>query len=331
MIKTGKNSWSWQLREPSLLDSWFDDYPAYIRENPVKKNPQRTVFKVGDRYFVKLFTPHKLEDKVREMLFPRARSEFETGVELERAGLPVVRYLGWGRRLFNGMLVTAAEPDSRTLWERRAEMTPAVLAALAELTRQLVDNKFYHPDYHAGNILFAETLKLVDVYGVQRIAGYGPEQRYGMSRMILGMKEFISDAEAVEFLLSSGLAPDRAEAAEKWDEYLGLDGARLKKDWEKRSRQIISNYNKFVIVKDHIVYRKLPDGTISDLTGAEAREYAPDEAERKWLESFRLEIAGIPCRKPLALENGTRLYWENAPEVELSAEVKSRIKKMILS
>ncbi len=328
MIQVRRNSWNWQLRSEAVLDSWFDDYPKYMTANPVKHNPQRTVFTVGDRYYVKLFTPHKLDDKIRELLSPRARLEFETGIELENAGIPVIQYLGWGRRGVKGMLVTAAEPGVKTLWQRRLEITPELLDKLAVLTRQLIEKNFYHPDYHAGNILYGNDLKLVDVYGILRIGSYGPEQKYRMCRVLLGLKEFISDAEAARFMVSAGIAGTASDAAALWSEYLVRDGARLNKDWEKRSRQIISNYGKFVIVKDGIIYRRMPDESAASLDDAKPREYSPEEAQRLWLESFRKELFGIPCRKPLALKNGNRLYWESAPEPILSDEVKSRIARM---
>lgn len=330
MYRVRKKFWNWTLREENVLDGWFDRYQQYIRSNPVKKNPQRTVFTINGLYYVKLFTPHKLEDKIREMMLPRARQEFEAGVELETAGIPVIRYLGWGRCLTSGMLVSAAEPEAYTLWQLRREVTPKILSELARLTRQLIEKNYFHPDYHAGNILVTVDgeLKLVDAYGIVRIGHYEFAQKSRMARIILGLKEFITDAQAVEFLVQAGLANSASEAAENWNEYLVLDGIRLKKDWEKRSRQIISNYGKFVTVTDGIVFRKMPDETPASLENAEINDYPAEEARKIWLDSFRFEIAGLPCRKPLAIENGTRIYWENTPCPVWSEEERHRAEKM---
>lgn len=298
------------MRRDGVLDGWFERYPEYLASAGIKRNPQRTVFRIDGRYHVKLFTPHKLDDKIRELLFPRAEREFMTGMELEAAGIPVIEYLGWGRNITRGMLVSATEPDARTLWQCRPGITPGLLEELAGLTRKLVEKNYFHPDYHAGNVLVTGNgLKLVDVYGIMKIGAYGEAQKYQMCRILLGIKEFISNRQAVEFMVRAGLAAASGEAAEQWNEYLVLDGIFLKKDWEKRSRQILAGYGKFVVAEDRIVYRKMPDEAPACLDGADIREYPAEEAAALWLDSFRLEIAGLPCRKPLAIENGTRIYW----------------------
>jgi hypothetical protein len=332
MINVRKNFWNWKLRRDDVLGNWFDHYPEYLSAAKVKQNPQRTVFTVDDRYYVKLFTPHKLDDKLRELLFPRAEREFTTGLELEKAGIPVIEYLGWGRRFTTGMLVSTAEPDARTLWQCRPGITQELLAKLADLTRMLVERNYFHPDYHAGNLLVCgQGLKLVDVYGIVKIDQYGDEQNYRMCRMILGLKEFLNNTQAVEFMIRSGLAENPVQAMESWNEYLVRDGIHLKKDWEKRSRQIRNYYGKFVLAKENTVYRKMPDESAADLDGAEIKEYPPEEAMALWLDSFRLELAGLPCRKPLALKDGSILYWEQNACPEWNEETQDRAWRMELS
>ncbi len=311
MVKTEVNGWRWQVRDPSILDGWFMDFRAHMKSGMVKRNPQRTVFKVDDRYFVKYFTPHKLDDKIRELVFSRAVSEFRTGLEIAVAGLPVVEYLGCGRRGIHSLLVTQAlndAPDLQEYWYR-TEQRDELLHELAFLTRQIIMNNWFHPDYHAGNLLYKQNLYLVDAYGIANIEKYGAEQKYRMANIILGLKENITDTQAASFLCESRIAANSREGAQLWDEYLGRDGVRITKDWDKRRGQIVSNYRKFVEVRGNQVLRKLQGGGLSDLAGSECREYEPDKAMELWLRSFQLELQGLPCRKPLALEDGCKLYW----------------------
>ena len=114
-----RRGWKWRLRASGLLDSWFDQYEQYLKSSLVKSNPVRSVFKVNDQYFVKLDRPQNLLHKLRAYLCCKARSEFDTAMQLENAGIPVVKYLGWGRRGCLTISGVPAWPRGRNRWESR--------------------------------------------------------------------------------------------------------------------------------------------------------------------------------------------------------------------
>lgn len=312
------HGWQWLIRSPELLDDWFERWPELMESNQVKTNSARTVFTVDSRYFVKQFTPRGILNRVIALFYSKAKTEFNTGLALEKSGIPVVNYLGWGRSGSCSMLVSAAEPDASTVlqqWHRNPQQRSELLEKLANLTRLLMVNRWFHPDYHAGNLLYRNgDLCLVDVYGLRRTAVFSRKQKLRMTAIILGLREHISDAEAHKFIFDSGIADNEATAVAIWRDALFRDGRRIANDWQRRRRQILNNYPKFVEVQDNILLRRLADGAVADLENAVKEKYSPEIALEIWLQSFFLELQGIAHRKVLAWENNNIIYLEN-PEI----------------
>lgn len=329
MNKIRCNGWQWRIRRPELLDDWFERWPELMKLNQVKTNPARTVFTVDDRYFVKYFTPHGAFNRIMAFFNSKARAEFKTGLALEKSGIPVVTYLGCGRSGSSSMLISATEPAALTAlqqWHRNPQQRPIILEKLAELTRLLMVNHWFHPDYHAGNLLYRNGhLCLVDVYGIKRTASFSRKQRLRMVAIILGLREYISDDEAHKFILATGITANESTAAAIWRDALFRDGRRIFNDWERRRRQILNNYPKFVEVQDNILLRRLADGKVADLKNAVKENYSPETALEIWLQSFFLELQGIAHRKVLAWEHQNTIYFEN-PEILPEADPQAVMK-----
>lgn len=323
MKKIRCHGWQWQIRHPEMLDDWFERWPEIMKSNQVKKNPARTVFTVNERYFVKYFTPHGTFNRVIAFFNSKAKAEFKTGLALEKTGIPVVKYLGWGKQAGYSMLLSAAKNDASTAmqqWHRNPQQRPELLAKLAQLTRLLMISHWFHPDYHAGNLLYDNnSLCLVDVYGIKRIASFSRKQKLRMTAIILGLRQHINDDQAHKFILDSKIADNESAAAEIWRDALFRDGRRIDSDWEKRRRQILNNYPKFVEVRGNISLHRLADGSVPDLGNAVKEIYSSEIALKLWLRSFFLELQGIAHRKILAWENHDTIYLENLeilPEVD---------------
>lgn len=329
MNKVRCNGWKWRIRRPGLLDGWFEHWPELMKSNQVKTNPARTVFTVDNRYFVKYFTPHGIFNRIMAFLSSKARTEFKTGLALEKSGVPVVKYLGWGRSGCYSMLISATEPNVSTAlqqWYRYPQQRPILLEKLAELTHLLMVNHWFHPDYHAGNLLYGNgNLCLVDVYGIKRTSSFSRKQRLRMVAIILGLREYINDDEAYKFILAAGIADNESTAAEIWRDALFRDGRRIYNDWERRRRQILNNYPKFVEVQDNVLLRRRADGQVADLENTVRESYSPEIALEIWLQSFFLELQGIAHRKVLAWENQNVIYFEN-PEILPEADPQAVMK-----
>lgn len=323
MNKIFCNGWEWAVRESDLLHGWFEHWPDLMDSASVKKNPVRSVFTVDDRFFVKYFSPSGVFNQLRSFIIPKAAAEFKSGVALEQSGIPVVRYLGWGRKGAQSMLVSAAEPGAVTVlqqWCRQPQMRPVLLKKIADVTRLLVVKHWFHPDYHAGNLLWSDSnVCLVDVYGLRQTNNFSKKQKLRMASIIVGLRRDINDDEAHKFLADTGIAGSLTEAASIWRDALFVAGRRIMHNWPKRRRQILDGYSKFVETKDFIQLRKLEDGSIADLEKSVKAVYAPKIALDLWLLSFRLELQGIPHRRVLAIEQNNTVYFEN-PEVGAEVE-----------
>ena len=331
-----RHGWQWRLRSSGLLDSWFDRYEQYLKSSLVKSNPVRSVFKVGDRYFVKLDCPRNLLHKLRAYLCCKAETEFNTAMQLENAGIPVVKYLGWGRRGCLSMIFSAAVPDAVPAWDFwvREYITggkdhAGFLDKLAGFLKKFIYSGFFHPDFHLGNVLYSPSdgqFTLVDVYGITRPGSVSVSQMERMYRIVLAFRDIISDIEAEKLVLFMGIR-DTPEAARLYfDSALKAEAVFLNDEWPGRRRQILENYRKFITPllvdgQEYLLRHSaaaepfIPPAELPQTLNSGKLEKAvlpADEALTVWLKSFRLQFYGISHRQPLILEkNGSQstLYF----------------------
>jgi hypothetical protein len=337
LIVVKKRGWTWNLREPELLEGWFDHYEKLVRNAAVKSNAVRTVFKVNDTYYVKLDQPARLDHKVRAYFRCKAEQEFNAAMLLEDAGLPVVKYLGWGRRGQHSMLLSAAVKSAVPLqnlmfhyYERTGADYSRFVTHLTVFLRKVLNSGIYHPDFHFGNILFdkaAGNFTLVDVYGVTRPRIFAQSKLDTMGHIIFGLTTILSDREMISVIQELGLRTDRNEAAVYLREGLIQSAKLVTVTWHKRRKQILHNYKKFITVfkykgNEYLLRHSSvaePYVTAFYLPDVVEKESLPkqilphQEALALWIKSFKLQLFGVAHRMPLIMsrqKNGTVLYFD---------------------
>lgn len=148
----------------------------------VKHNVRRSIYRVppGTEHpglYVKHDHPVNPRDLLKILWRCKARQEYEAGVCLAAAGVPVVGMLAWGRRGRHSFLATRELAGVRSLAEYLVELEqapaarPLFLERFALFLKRLLAAGVRHPDLHVGNVLVAGAvtepdLVLVDVYGV---------------------------------------------------------------------------------------------------------------------------------------------------------------------
>lgn len=331
-----RRGWKWRVRASGLLDTWFDHYEQYLKSALVKSNPVRAVFKVNDQYFVKLDSPLSPFHKLRAYLYCKAQSEFNTAMQLENSGIPVVKYLGWGRHGCLSMIFSETIPGAVTAWDFwvREYVTgnkdySIFLEKLAVFLKKFLHAGFFHPDFHLGNLLYSPAsgqFALVDVYGITQPDCVSIGQMERMHKIILAFRDLINDAEVEKLVLFIGIRNTPEAANAYFYSALREEAKRLNKEWPKRRKQILENYRKFITPatnggQEYLLRHSTdakpfiaPAELTSTLKSGKLEKVilSADAALNLWLKSFRLQFYGILHRQPLILErNGSQsvLYF----------------------
>ncbi|MFA7230750.1 MAG: lipopolysaccharide kinase InaA family protein [Victivallaceae bacterium] len=332
------DDWKWRLKDPEVLNSWFKLRKEYEVAGRVKSNPVRKVFKIDDDYFVKHDTPEKFIHHLRALFSSKCKREFETALQLEEAGVPVVEYLGWGRKGSESMLLSRTFPGSisaREYWYREfvygKHKPDAFIDQLCAFIADFFESGFFHPDFHSGNILYSPetgTFALVDVYGIQPQVRLDAKQREAQNRIVFDLQEGLTDKLAVKFILQTSIRHAANDALNYWLDGLKQDAERTMASWPKRKRQFLDHYEKFIetvitddneflIRKDNILQPAVNPETVPDsLSGNifDIRRLPIAEAEKLWLTSFKLQLFGIDHIRPLVFELPSILYYEKIPD-----------------
>lgn len=321
MYKCKVNGWVWHLRDEHALDSWFNNYEELLETNCVKSNAVRSVFTV-DNYFVKYDSPVSCIKIIRSFFFPKVKKEFDVGVMLEKLGIPVVKYLGWGKRGGSGFLLTEAYKNamcardywfSEVVYSNRldgSEFTKELMA----LVNKLILAGIYHGDFHLGNILIDSKtgkMALVDVYGVRQYKKLSERQIIRLLRIVVLLRDKLSDDECVELL--NMVFRDKDKSKLLWTEYLDNERVLVNKLWKKRCHQIENingkyctkcSFEKKTVLLKHDQMR-IPVVSIDELSSSEdisKVEYDYSSAHDIWLKSFKLQFHCIRHKRPVAWE-----------------------------
>jgi len=317
-----KNGWAWELRDHDALEDWFDSYEQIMRTNCIKSNSERSVFTAGN-YFVKFDDPQKTIQKVRSFIRPKVKQEFEAGLKLEAACIPVVKYIGWARRGPQGMVITEAfdnAVDFGVYWftqivEGRVSHCAAV-NTLSSFLKTFFAAGFYHPDFHLGNILInPDTLQvaLVDVYGVKKQRSLNKHEQYDSYKILFSLRDVLDDSAIIDMMLQTGIAHDEESAFLYWRYMLKTESEKVNTFWPKRKKQIVAEHEKYVTaIGRHLLLRhshgRTPLVDESTLKQLPYREYSPAEAQSIWLRSFQLQFHAIPHIRPLALDKSGKRW-----------------------
>ena len=260
----------------------------FSRAKVVKSNPVREVRTDGEFYY-------KL-DRRRGRTFGH---EFRAAQLLEARQIPVVPHLWQGTIPAGAVLVTRALADAPAVRDYLERHYPDAefRRRFAEFIRDFLVSGLGHIDLHIGNILYAVNegrFVLVDVQGVRRRRW--KKFPYCIVRAPLELRRHLHKDEVCEMLSIVGV-PD---AGRFFDRGLRIEAAALKREWEKRRRQILFGYPKF-----------------TRLDGAKlvAVSATPDEVaalawrpggEAAFVSAFYWQLAEIPHERVLAYDREKR-------------------------
>ena len=260
----------------------------FAHATTVKSNPVREVRTDGEFYY-------KL-DRRPGRTFER---EFRAAKLLEERSIPVVRHLWYGAIPEGAVLVTQALAAAPSVRDYLARHYPDAefRRKFAMFVRDFLASGLGHVDMHVGNILYSAAegrFVLVDVQGVRRRRC--KKLPYVIVRAVLELRRHLTRAECCEMLGIVGV-PD---AGRFFDRALEVEAAALKREWEKRRRQILSGYPKFTRV----------DGAKLVAVSATPEELASLEwrpgSEADFVSAFFWELAEIPHERAVAFDRERR-------------------------
>jgi len=145
-----------------------------------KSNYRRQVYRHQNTpaIHIKKDTPRSLRNLIKNLWRNKCQKEFQIGITLQQAQIPVVNMLAWGKEKSTTYLVSQTIPKSKNFqqaWQEYKNISQkrtSLLQALANLLKKLVEQNINHPDLHNDNILVTEItpnqiqLHLVDLYGI---------------------------------------------------------------------------------------------------------------------------------------------------------------------
>ncbi len=301
-----KSGFSFRRTEPAAVLEQFHD-------NIVKRNDRRAVFRFpaegnGHASYLKYTFARTFGERIQNLLFPRARSEFHSARLLEKCGIPCVRCESWNYDFSGCSITSEALPETflpfAEFWYgfSSPESRKTALKNVCLLLRALVENRLFHPDLHAGNIMIDRenfSLALVDPFGVRRTL-FRPDPEHMLSCPLMMRPQF-DPGELAEALSQAGLFGGNygqalfalRRAARKAEESLAAE-------WPRRRRQILGGTSKFAVfdgtskwVRNSAWFapRTPPE------SGLVRQEYGAEEGENLWVDSFRRQLLREPLGK----------------------------------
>ena len=304
---------------------------------PVKQSGLRAVFRKNGFFLKTELSAHPRSpfSRLRNMLFPKTRSEFRSLLDLRDAGIPAVEPVAWMQS--GGIvwtLVTREMPDVVTANDifhtavgGDGRKCPEFFAAWCAFVRAVLDSGFDHPDFHNGNILYREkdhSFALVDVYGVRRRAF---PRRRKMAMIVREFAEFLPKAELLKLITDCGI-PD-GEAF--YRDMLRYDARHIRHEWKRREKQFFHDYAKFVRVEGE--RRRTLDGARAPLPleNTEKLDLDPAAAEALRREDFRLSLLRIPRLRIAAFDPPGTLYRETATGPAAPAGIADVLERLELA
>lgn len=286
----------WLFADKNAREILGDDPLAHFKDPVlIKGNAVREVWKCGE-FFFKF-------DKRRNHSF---RKEFRRAAALHKRGIPVVRHLACGISERGNCLITGALKNSCTLEEYLEKKSPS-----ADLINELVDflklmeyRRIIHRDLHPGNILYVEQehlLSLVDVRDAFPARWFNMLlfSRTAFRRLPVELRSSISEEKIIAMLRRMGVKEPEIFITDT----LEYKAERLKKEWQRRKKQILSGYPKFTRKENGLLLvRNTGSNELNDA------EKIPADAD-VFCGAFYLDLARIPHRRVLAWSPAENIMW----------------------
>lgn len=279
--------------------------------SPLKENGVRCVYHVPG-FFIK--REHRRGRRLMR--------EWESGRLLASLHVPCIEYLAHGSSAEGELLISREMAGAEQLdlyLERLSPLSPdtqELYRKIASFAGHLVDLCLWHPDFHAGNLLYSPAsgeLALVDVYGVRRRHFWDCFR----GRKMVDVLACVPLSLPKDFHLELHRLAGAASPERSFSEWIKRRHRWLRHDWPKRKAQILTGYRKFTsvggpwLLRRGLQWEQMLQSEHYDVTGS------AQELEQQFLTGFCLELAGIPCRKVLGWNREeNRLCLEPATPTE---------------
>ncbi len=299
---------NWQFASAAVKEE-LGRNPEFPGGVEVKSNPVRTVYRSGG-YFIK-------EDRRKGN---RLRREFESAQLLQKLGLPVVESLALGEGDEKSLLVTRAFPGESVgdyyykTFIRDGADPETFLNEFTAFVRKVLESKIFHPDFHAGNILYRPDTKefaLVDVYGVRKRNFFDRFRMYRMRRIPMELRAILGNGRMIELFRGLQIPHPRRF----WHDALRREADYLRKEWPKRKRQILSGYPKFTVREGDMLRAVDPLRRVIPLEEGEVLDIEEGKAEDWFLRLFyaRLALVASPLfPEPVAFDCAANILYVKA-------------------
>ena len=281
----------WRYANQQAREMLGDD-PLQKISDPVlvKSNPVREVFKCGKFFF-----------KCDKRIFNGLAQEFKHALKIAEHGIPAVTHLAYCRN----MLITLGVENSVELRSFLAGNIPddAMLESFANFLSLLKNSNLRHNDLHSGNVLYVpeeNKFLLVDLCSAKITCSLfkSPGEHY--SHLVMEMRRYLEREKL--FPLLAICHPDK-NPEDFFEQELNNYTVAILAAWQKRKKQIISGYGKFIRKKGDLLFAADADDGLSNTTRITG------DAVKYMLLHQLLELNHIPHRKVRAI-SGSDIYLE---------------------
>ena len=274
--------------------------------------------------------------RLKAQLYPAAKQEYKSYLELQKNNINAVEHLGWGRAGHYTALVTRSwndgcedVDDALTHWYKliyNRKDTTEFLSALGKFLNAMVNSKLHHGDFHLGNILYSPSQKsctLVDLHNVSVGETLTLKERASMLSILVELRSGLRPQKLIDLYWEIG-GVDDISAASGIRSRLLRDAERANRDWERRVKQFLKGYAKFSDFVDYngtvlLVQRNKLRRNLFDPSAAARGEYRTVRlsfaaALEQMLFSFYLSLLQVPHIPVAALAPNGTLYYPKMPD-----------------
>lgn len=319
--------WRWH-HLPAEVAELLAEQAASDELSCIKSTDSRAVYRFENLY-IKVCGSYRL----KSILFPAAKEEYNAYCELQKNNIPAVKHLGWGRAGHYTALVTEAWTDDAvdvlSYWFSMAygmHDTGDFLHSLADFLREMVNSPLHHGDFHFGNILYSPGRKefaLVDLHNVTIGKKRNMGEKADMLQILAELRSSIKPQTMLELFNEIADIPPKL-AGEVIRKRLIHDAETLQRDWVRRRQQFLNGYAKFSSFVSFegatlLVKRDKLRRNIFSPAAARRGEYrtvrlAFPAALEQMLFSFYLSMLQVPHVPVAALAPDGTLYYPKMPE-----------------
>lgn len=300
----------WHVPERRFYDFIISKHRPLRECYAIKKNRKRTIYKLCvDRahiFYLKHDHPCESRHKIKALLFPKAKSEFNSAMLLKKEGIPTVPVIGWGRRYFDTFLLTKEIPhavvlkDLLTYYNSKRDIN-RFLTYISKFLRLLIKKKVSHPDLHPGNILVKKknrglSFYLIDLYGVKIRKNFTRKHIFRLFGWLVTLLWPLEWEEIAEFLIRSGFYERTDDLKRQWERLVKWRSRYIKSRCRKRKKKLFKDSSLCTTYKfrhSSLVIKK--ELEIKDTKQKYLIKYLPSsDAKKGWQNSYFLSLFGIP-------------------------------------